>query len=354
MKRGLSVYQLDELVELWVECCKEENLWKFKSYETCNDYLLVRQKIYDENSHHREFYGTGLEYIPAVRDADEKLLRWVLKEGVDWSAGRDSSLWWWCLDLITKRLYPANYFYDYPYLREVYLEDLKDRLRTIPEKSDSELIKEWDLYTKEDEFFYIPAYHHRQSFFYLSIRDEIENRGLSREEAVVKSDKRLITVLIITIHNTEEETYKPIFRKSLNFWWWHLDKIKERTYPVELLPEHLQETYVYEDVLSDWERIVYDEEYVYKLCYDDYEAPLFLSRDEIHKRGLDNHPRVVEADKALLRYALENRCIEPYDYDEHDLKEWWWHLDKLSKRIYPAELLPEHLREFYLKSGGRD
>ncbi|NEX20998.1 hypothetical protein G3480_11860 [Thiorhodococcus mannitoliphagus] len=35
------------------------------------------------------------------------------------------------------------------------------------------------------------------------------------------------------------------------------------------------------------------------------------------------------------------------DDPSHPLEHWWWHLGKLRDGSYPANLLPEHLREVY-------
>ncbi|MEN3039754.1 MAG: hypothetical protein ABDI07_11525 [Candidatus Kryptonium sp.] len=75
-------------------------------------------------------------------------------------------------------------------------------------------------------------------------------------------------------------------------------------------------------------------------------------RDELYRLGLDDDPEVKKLDLQLLKglkkfgppdYNLEEQAQKP-------LKLWWWHLDKIYDKTYPAELLPEHLREFYLSS----
>lgn len=76
-------------------------------------------------------------------------------------------------------------------------------------------------------------------------------------------------------------------------------------------------------------------------------------RDIIEERGLAE--KVKEMDKRLIRYVLEN--FEYIDVPEDDrealnppLSRWWWYLDLISQKQYPAELLPEELREGYLLS----
>ena len=66
----------------------------------------------------------------------------------------------------------------------------------------------------------------------------------------------------------------------------------------------------------------------------------------IHELGLDH--MVKELDIKLLKGLKK---FGPPAYMEKDknkpLEYWWWHLDKIATKEYPAELLPEHLREIY-------
>lgn len=43
---------------------------------------------------------------------------------------------------------------------------------------------------------------------------------------------------------------------------------------------------------------------------------------------------------AIADYLLADNPTQP-------LSKWWWHLGKLRAGLYPAELLPEHLRAVY-------
>ncbi len=74
------------------------------------------------------------------------------------------------------------------------------------------------------------------------------------------------------------------------------------------------------------------------------------ARDEIHRLGLDNDERVIEIDKRLLKGLKKfgNLIVYRFDNSDKPLPHWWWHLDKIAKKEYPAELLPEPLREIYL------
>lgn len=54
-------------------------------------------------------------------------------------------------------------------------------------------------------------------------------------------------------------------------------------------------------------------------------------------------------DIKVIERAIKKGSNMPYERDYEDLRRWWWHLDKIAERTYPSELLPEHLREIYLK-----
>ena len=76
----------------------------------------------------------------------------------------------------------------------------------------------------------------------------------------------------------------------------------------------------------------------------------FDARDELHQAAMDNIPELIRVDIMALELALTKVHAE---YDEEyrkaqPLESWWWHLDKLRARTYPAELLPSYLREIYL------
>ncbi len=103
--------------------------------------MAVREEIYERNSYEREFYGRGIEYSEKVKQADENLLRWVLENGVENLKDRDPPTnWWWHLDLVARKFYPAQFFYHYPYLREIYVGNIKEHLKYIPKKTDQQLI----------------------------------------------------------------------------------------------------------------------------------------------------------------------------------------------------------------------
>ncbi|GAQ95508.1 hypothetical protein TAGGR_2403 [Thermodesulfovibrio aggregans] len=106
----------------------------------------------------------------------------------------------------------------------------------------------------------------------------------------------------------------------------------------------------YEELLRDWERAIDPEEDMdYAFFY--HTAPAWLVvRDRIHELGLDEDERVKELDKKAIINAIKSDADMPHQRDYEDLKRWWWHFEKIADGSYPAELLPEHLREVYVKA----
>lgn len=104
----------------------------------------------------------------------------------------------------------------------------------------------------------------------------------------------------------------------------------------------------YKELIEDWEFAINPE----NDCIYDYDnAPSWLPvRDEIHELGLDDDERVKELDRQAIINAVKFDSEMPYMRDYEDLKRWWWHFEKIADGSYPAELLPEHLREIYLKA----
>jgi len=120
----------------------------------------------------------------------------------------------------------------------------------------------------------------------------------------------------------------------------------------------LAEYYEYLRSLSDkeliehWEDYTLDRDYVLDaISYwsSDVAIPI---RDIIEERGLAE--KVKELDKNLIRYTLEIGSADPpreriYGEVNPPLEKWWWYLDLIAERQYPAELLPPYLQEVYLK-----
>jgi hypothetical protein len=79
-------------------------------------------------------------------------------------------------------------------------------------------------------------------------------------------------------------------------------------------------------------------------------VPLAI-RESIYIRKLEDREEVKKADISLIKCVLKYGADRPDsdDPEKYPLDHWWWHLDKIAKRTYPAELLPEHLRDLYLQ-----
>jgi len=59
---------------------------------------------------------------------------------------------------------------------------------------------------------------------------------------------------------------------------------------------------------------------------------------------------IMEIDRQAIIKAVKVDSDRPYQRDYEELTRWWWHLEKIASGEYPAELLPEYLREIYLKA----
>jgi hypothetical protein len=72
-------------------------------------------------------------------------------------------------------------------------------------------------------------------------------------------------------------------------------------------------------------------------------------RNQIREEGLEDNPSVMELDKRLIENVLKYGAEGNIEQSKHPLVEWWWHLDKIARKEYPPELLPDYLREIYAK-----
>ncbi len=70
-----------------------------------------------------------------------------------------------------------------------------------------------------------------------------------------------------------------------------------------------------------------------KLAFPEAEATLLADLDA------DVVDSMVQFDE-IADYLLE-------DDPTQELRKWWWHLGSIHRGDYPAELLPESLRDFY-------
>ncbi|MEJ5227196.1 hypothetical protein [Thermodesulfovibrio sp.] len=89
-------------------------------------------------------------------------------------------------------------------------------------------------------------------------------------------------------------------------------------------------------------------------AFDYHIAHVWLPvRDELFDaQVLDEE--IKEIDKEAIKKAIKENSDRPYQRDHEELTRWWWHLEKIASGEYPAELLPEYLREIYLKAIGGD
>jgi len=103
-----------------------------------------------------------------------------------------------------------------------------------------------------------------------------------------------------------------------------------------------------DDLINSWASDCKDDPF--KLTYY-ATSDLLDTRELIYILELEEDQRVKEADRALFEYILENGAdTAMWKPDEASLDKWWWYLDKIAEKSYPAELLPEYLREIYLKA----
>jgi len=104
--------------------------------------------------------------------------------------------------------------------------------------SDERLIEDW-VENCEPPAFDVRWY--ATSAALREVRQSIYLRGLEDRKEVKGADISLIKCVL------EDGAWPPDSddpeKYPLSYWWWHLDKIAEKTYPPELLPEHLREIY---------------------------------------------------------------------------------------------------------------
>ena len=76
------------------------------------------------------------------------------------------------------------------------------------------------------------------------------------------------------------------------------------------------------------------------------------TREEINQLDLtaEEIRELAQLDEIVIEELGYRDWIDDYvlrDNPAQPLSHWWWHLGKLRAGTYPAELLPEHLREIY-------
>jgi len=109
-------------------------------------------------------------------------------------------------------------------------------------------------------------------------------------------------------------------------------------------------SYSNEELVEDWvsecEPPAFDARW-----YPTADVPLAI-RESIHIRKLEDREEVKKADISSIKCVLKDGADRPDsdDPEKYHFDHWWWHLDKIADKTYPADLLPEHLREIYLKA----
>jgi len=107
-----------------------------------------------------------------------------------------------------------------------------------------------------------------------------------------------------------------------------------------------------EELISRWQYRATPEGF--DVITDMYMAPASLyTRELIHKNGLENDQRVIEADKEILKLSFK---YVPFPLIEADIgykpePHWWWYfLYDIHKGEYPLDLLPDHLKDIYIEN----
>ncbi len=73
------------------------------------------------------------------------------------------------------------------------------------------------------------------------------------------------------------------------------------------------------------------------------------TRDAIHAASIDNDPRVIKTDINLIKLIIDHPSLIQTRDDNQPIESWWWHLDKIVDHSYPADLLPQYLKEICQK-----
>ncbi|PKM11755.1 MAG: hypothetical protein CVV13_07985 [Gammaproteobacteria bacterium HGW-Gammaproteobacteria-3] len=93
-----------------------------------------------------------------------------------------------------------------------------------------------------------------------------------------------------------------------------------------------------------------------RYALDSGSAPGFSGRrDDLAQAVLTKTQiqKLAALDEEALIYVLDLDWLDPeltQDDDSQPIQKWWWHLGKIRAKIYPAEVLPEHLRAVYLEA----
>ncbi|MFB3895820.1 MAG: hypothetical protein ACE14V_05905 [bacterium] len=224
----------------------ERHQWYIELYQDAFETPPEYPKIYDLEKNgsvlhlRNKIHNAGLDNHPKVVELDIKWLIHIYRQGyfeLMWGHYRKYwkkhiSLWWYHLQDIGKRAYPQ-------YLLPEHLQEVN--LKTAIERD--KLLNFWYC-----SLFYPDGKHIPSTFMYytsdvvMDTRDEIHQMGLDTDPKIIEIDKMVLNLALHKYrgdYKDEEQQDKP-----LESWWWHLDRIYDRTYPVELLPPHLRGIYL--------------------------------------------------------------------------------------------------------------
>jgi len=216
-----------------------------------------------------------------------------------------------------------------------------------------EAIYFWQL-KATPKYFYLIADRYK-SLLHLCIRDVIQEYGLENDPRVIKADQEILRLA------TKRFVESPYIiwlkeKQPLEKWWYYLEEIHHGVYPLERLPDHLKDIYrehLKECHINDWQNLTNPDKFKYYICnpFNPWDASAALyNRELIHKFGWEDDPRVIEADKKILKLSFEYSPVyltEDEIYYKPEPNWWWYFLYDIHNGDYPLDLLPDHLKDIY-------
>lgn len=77
-----------------------------------------------------------------------------------------------------------------------------------------------------------------------TLRNDIDTLSLTNDEKAELADIDAGAIeYLLTLDSVAEYLLADDDSQPLSHWWWHLGKIRSKTYPAELLPEYLRAIY---------------------------------------------------------------------------------------------------------------
>lgn len=172
----------------------------------------------------------------------------------------------------------------------------------------------------------------------LHLRMKIHQAGLDEHPTVAELDlKLIIQVLRDGYFQIMWGHWRRYVNKPIEFWWYHLNEIGKRTYPLDLLPKHIREINLEQEAENqsniDFYDNAFDDPPNFPMIYDYHTyGPVLMVRSELHDAGLDNHPTVVKLDISLITAVIEKGHYLPMlEKDKNKPMEYWWyHLNEIG------------------------